>query len=142
VIRIVSMTERTTIGERVRVLREARGLSQRQLGLRAETSGAYISQLESGVTTRPGMEQVRRIAQALGVRPEALMEEGDGDNHLQPPDLSIEQAASLMAAHDPKYTVREYQELLRMIRDLDEFDATTIENQMRDMLKRRRHHDK
>lgn len=54
------------IGDRIRQLRERRGLSQEELGLRAERSQGLISQLETGVT-KWTEETLQHIAKVLGV---------------------------------------------------------------------------
>ena len=63
------------IGERIRRLREARGMSQRQLARAAELPQSLLSQVENGV--RPGsgirVDAARRIAFALGVSLDALV---------------------------------------------------------------------
>ena len=74
------------IGEKVREERERRGWSARTLAQRAGVSHAYVSHLEAGQYTRPGVEQLRRLAGALGVGVEYLIgEEGreESDQQLQ-----------------------------------------------------------
>jgi transcriptional regulator with XRE-family HTH domain len=55
------------LGRAIRQLRTERGLSQEELGLRAEIHPTWISHLESG-RNNPAWGSVRRIAAALGVR--------------------------------------------------------------------------
>ncbi|HSB81393.1 MAG TPA: helix-turn-helix transcriptional regulator [Candidatus Methylomirabilis sp.] len=55
-------------------LREARGLSQRDLAVKAKVSGAYIAQLETGVRKNPSLAVLKRLAKALGVPVGELME--------------------------------------------------------------------
>lgn len=63
------------IGERIKLFRKKRGLTQKQLGVMAgmnETTAAIrISQYESGLRT-PKEELTNRLAYILGVLPEAL----------------------------------------------------------------------
>ena len=54
------------LGRAIRQLRTERGLSQEELGLRAEIHPTWISHLESG-RNNPAWGSVRRIAAALGV---------------------------------------------------------------------------
>lgn len=61
-----------TIGERIKLLRERKGWSQRALGMRSKTSGSYVSLLESHKLLRPSAERLGRVAQALGVTFEEL----------------------------------------------------------------------
>jgi transcriptional regulator with XRE-family HTH domain len=70
------MTE--TIGERLKVLRERKGWSQRKLGMRSETSGSYVSLLESHKLLRPSVERMGRLARALGVTLEELAGSSEG----------------------------------------------------------------
>jgi transcriptional regulator with XRE-family HTH domain len=62
------------LGARVRELRQARGLTLKALGRRAELSHPFLSQLERGLA-RPSVASVERIAQALGVPISALWAE-------------------------------------------------------------------
>src|SRR5260370_40292375 len=59
-----------TIGERLRRLRVARGLSQRDLS-EPGVSYAYISRIEAGAR-RPSFKALRMLAKKLGVTPEYL----------------------------------------------------------------------
>ena len=68
------------LGKAIRQAREARGLSQEELGLQAEIHPTWISHLESG-RNNPAWGSVRRIAGALGLKVSelaALMEELEG----------------------------------------------------------------
>jgi HTH-type transcriptional regulator / antitoxin HipB len=51
----------------VRELREARGLSQRQLAERMGTTQSVVGRLEAG-GSRPTIVTLHRVAQALGLR--------------------------------------------------------------------------
>ena len=69
------------LGRAIRQLRTERGLSQEELGLRAEIHPTWISHLESG-RNNPAWGSVRRIAAALDVKLAelaALAEELEGD---------------------------------------------------------------
>jgi transcriptional regulator with XRE-family HTH domain len=69
------------LGRAIKQLRAERGLSQEQLGLRAEIHPTWISHIESG-RNNPAWGSVRRIAAALEVRISelaALSEELGGD---------------------------------------------------------------
>jgi ribosome-binding protein aMBF1 (putative translation factor) len=52
------------LGEQVRALREAAGLSQQQLGQRIGTSQSAIARLETAVV-EPKLDTLRRIGEAL-----------------------------------------------------------------------------
>ena len=55
------------LGRAIRQLRTERGLSQEELGLRAEIHPTWVSHLESG-RNNPAWGSVRRLAVALDVR--------------------------------------------------------------------------
>ena len=55
------------LGRAIRQLRTERGLSQEELGLRAEIHPTWVSHLESG-RNNPAWGSVRRIAAALDVK--------------------------------------------------------------------------
>jgi transcriptional regulator with XRE-family HTH domain len=61
-------------GVRLREVREAAGLSQRQLARQAGLSHEAVSRLERGATTTPRWATMRRLAGALGMAPERLVE--------------------------------------------------------------------
>jgi transcriptional regulator with XRE-family HTH domain len=54
------------LGRAIKQLRTERGLSQEEIGLRAEIHPTWISHIESG-RNNPAWGSVRRIAAALGV---------------------------------------------------------------------------
>jgi len=65
------------IGRMVRELREARGLSQRELAARMGTTQSVVGRLEAG-GSRPTIVTLDRVAQALGVRLEVSFHEPQG----------------------------------------------------------------
>lgn len=54
------------IGQRIRQLRESRGMTQSQLQARSRVSRSYLSRIESGQMT-PSLGTLEKIAEALGV---------------------------------------------------------------------------
>ena len=66
------MDIRKQVGLNVRRLREARRLSQEELAFEAELHRTYISGVERGVRN-PTVTVVAKIAEALGVGPDALL---------------------------------------------------------------------
>ena len=89
------------LGERIRLLREARQMSQRTLGTRAGTSGSRISQLEAGTTAAkedsdPGLFLVHRIAKVLGVTLNDLVEEVKDDDESWNDLVRAKQYASIV----------------------------------------------
>jgi ribosome-binding protein aMBF1 (putative translation factor) len=65
------------IGRMVRELREARGLSQRELAARMGTTQSVVGRLEAG-GSRPTIVTLDRVAQALGVRLEVRFHDVQG----------------------------------------------------------------
>lgn len=65
------MAEQIHIGKRIKLFRERRGLTQKQLGERAGILEATVRKYEIG-QRNPKPDQIARIAEALGVTPNAL----------------------------------------------------------------------
>ena len=63
------------IGQRIRQLRESRGMTQSQLQARSRVSRSYLSRIESGQMT-PSLGTLEKIAEASGCRPESLLRSG------------------------------------------------------------------
>lgn len=68
-----------TFAERLRRLREARTLKQRELGQRAEMDPAQISRYERGVIREPSADVLARLARALNVSVAELRGETEVD---------------------------------------------------------------
>lgn len=64
----------TTTGEKIRALRKAQGYTLEQLAERAGSSKSYIWELENRAPPRPSAELLARIATALGVTIEYLLD--------------------------------------------------------------------
>ena len=60
------MSPQVQIGERLRVLRRARGISVRTLAAKSSFSASFISQIENGQAS-PSIDSLDRIAQVLGI---------------------------------------------------------------------------
>jgi transcriptional regulator with XRE-family HTH domain len=93
--------EEETVGQRVRRLRLARGLSQRQLAVPAGVSHSYISRIEHG-NREPTLEVLRKLARRLGV----------------PLDY-LETGAPVPAAAERELRLADAELELRLGRDLD-----------------------
>ena len=63
-----------TVGQKIRAFRKQRGLTQERLGALCGVSSGAISSYENGVTL-PKRRAVEKIARALDVPPEKLLEE-------------------------------------------------------------------
>jgi DNA-binding Xre family transcriptional regulator len=66
-------TQTTTMGERIRQLRLARGWSQGQLAERVGVTGGAISHWESGLTKNIKLETFLRLCEELGTVPHYLI---------------------------------------------------------------------
>lgn len=64
------------LGEILRELREARGLTQAQLAERAQVALSYVTVIEAGHEANPSRQILQRIARALGVPAKRLLEPG------------------------------------------------------------------
>jgi transcriptional regulator with XRE-family HTH domain len=62
-------------GETLRTLRDDAWLSQQELADLAGVARATVNYIECGHNTHPRSATIKRLAEALGVRPEALIEE-------------------------------------------------------------------
>jgi len=62
------------IGRVLKRLREAKGFSQAVLAKKSGVAQGYISQMEAGEKTNPGIETLKKIAKALSVPVTALLE--------------------------------------------------------------------
>lgn len=56
----------TDTGHAIRVMREAQGLSLRELARLAEVNPTYLSQFERGLVERPSPRWLRSVTEALG----------------------------------------------------------------------------
>ena len=65
-----------TLGEVVRELREARGLTQAQLAEKAQVALSLILTLEVGGQSNPSRQILYRLARALDVHAKRLLEPG------------------------------------------------------------------
>lgn len=71
---VLEMAEETTLAANVRALREASGLTQKELAAASGVGVTNIRQIEQGDVNDPRLSTLRAIAHALGVKPEALYE--------------------------------------------------------------------
>ncbi len=62
------------LGEEMKRLRNERFLSQRDLAQRAGVSPTTIMHLETGESADPRLSTVRKVAEALGVDPNTLVD--------------------------------------------------------------------
>jgi transcriptional regulator with XRE-family HTH domain len=73
------------IGQRIRQLRESRGMTQSQLQARSRVSRSYLSRIESGQMT-PSLGTLEKISEALGVGLNRFfVPESNGETLLEDP---------------------------------------------------------
>jgi transcriptional regulator with XRE-family HTH domain len=73
------------IGQRIRQLRESRGMTQSQLQARSRVSRSYLSRIESGQMT-PSLGTLEKISEALGVGLNRFfVPESNGESLLEDP---------------------------------------------------------
>ena len=65
----------TAMGDKIRTLRKTQGYTLEQLAERAGSSKSYIWELENKAPPRPSAELLTRIATALGVTIDYLLDE-------------------------------------------------------------------
>jgi len=63
-----------TLAENLKRYRRERGLSQTELAAAAATNQSRVSEIERGETANPSLSRLCRIAAALGVTVDALLE--------------------------------------------------------------------
>ena len=73
-----------TLGERIKALREKRGLGIRELARVANVRHATLSQLERGIRADVTTETAKRIARALGVSVDYLIGMYEDDEDAEP----------------------------------------------------------
>lgn len=109
----------TPFGARVRELRQARGLSQKEFAGRLGVSPAYISALEHGRRGRPTFVLVQGVIHALGV----IWDEAD--DLLKLAELSDPRVVIDTAGLEPAATLLANR-LARTIRDLDRAEIEAL----------------
>jgi transcriptional regulator with XRE-family HTH domain len=77
----------TNLSEKIRRYRKEKGLTLEQLGELTGSSKSYMWELENRNPARPSAEKVARIAAALGVTPEFLLD--DGRDSPDPGDVDL-----------------------------------------------------
>jgi transcriptional regulator with XRE-family HTH domain len=74
------------IGKRIKHLREERALTIRELAERSEVSRTHLSELERGLIPSPGLDNLERLAAALGTTLVGLLEGTDPEESESPPE--------------------------------------------------------
>lgn len=104
------------IGEKIRELRKERGISLDKLAELTSTSKSYLWELENKDNANPSAEKVAKIAAALKVSTEYLM-----DERLTEPEPSEEDKAFYRKYRGlPPKTKRKIDKFLDMLEDDDD----------------------
>ena len=67
------MEIQAVVGKNVRRYRELKGISQEELGAQSNLHRTYVSGVERGIRN-PTVEIIKKLADALGVEPNELLE--------------------------------------------------------------------
>ena len=94
-VRQLNMDIQTTLGLRIRRLREARGITQEELAYLANTQTSHISRIELGQNNTT-IDVAHRIAQALQIDLSDLLNLSSEDVDLIPIDEHIMKVAAYM----------------------------------------------
>ena len=78
----------TTLGDKIRELRKKKGYTLEQLGELTDSSKSYIWELENRNPPRPSAEKIAKIAAALGVTGDYLVDTSESS-----PDANVVDAA-------------------------------------------------
>lgn len=62
-----------TTGDRIRIFREAKGITQEELGILCHTTKQTIQKYEAGIVTNIPLDRVELLAKHLGTTPEILV---------------------------------------------------------------------
>jgi transcriptional regulator with XRE-family HTH domain len=102
----------TIFGDKLRKLREVRGVSQQELARRmGYATNSYISDIEKGAFVPPGEDKLRQIARALDV-PFELLKEMALESRLE--DLGIREPGFRSLFKDyPKFTKSDRREIIK-----------------------------
>lgn len=98
------------VGERIRLAREARGMSVRELSRRVDVSASHVSQVERGLASF-SVRALYTIVSELGISMDSLFEETDPDAGglafpeddavvVRSPDTSLEEAGIVLRQAD------------------------------------------
>lgn len=118
------MNMEATLGGRLLLLRRDLDLNQDELAARSSVSRNYISDLERGKVTNPGIEIVEALARALGVRPEYILGWSDDSLGEDQPASLAEGRVVYQVASPAEY--RQVQELLDLWQELTPEDQRMI----------------
>jgi XRE family transcriptional regulator, regulator of sulfur utilization len=100
----------TNLGEQVRQIRRAQGLSQAELARRSGTARVGITRLEQGQRS-PTVEEAQALAQALGVSLVSLLSETEAEQD-EGLELRFEVTVRLLPSREGQPSPEEIRELI------------------------------
>ncbi|MGD6802222.1 helix-turn-helix domain-containing protein [Rossellomorea vietnamensis] len=71
------------VGERIKSIRESKGITINELAHVADISKSYISSIERGIQKNPSINVLEKIAAALGVSLDILLDSKNSDINLE-----------------------------------------------------------
>ncbi|HEY7679251.1 MAG TPA: helix-turn-helix transcriptional regulator [Terriglobia bacterium] len=105
------------LGESIRKIRQAKGLSQGEMQKRTGILRSYLSRVENGHTV-PSLATLQRLAAAMGVAlSDFFAADGTGASGVVPTDPASEYLQELRN-YLPRLSARQRQELLDMVKEM------------------------
>jgi len=96
------MSEKETMGDRIKKWRLRKGWSQRQLARATGLDNSWINRLEGGEKTNISLEGAKKICQVLGVSLDYLAGMYDEDGNLRPATVDQCEAGATVAVVCPR----------------------------------------
>lgn len=108
------------IGENIRVLRKAKGLSQEQLALRADINASYMGQVERG-EKNPTIDVLSKIAAALHTPLEDVVNIHVKERLFAPAEAEDTRYAEKIAIQLQGLNVKEKEAVYKFVKQLVQF---------------------
>lgn len=107
------------LGEAIRKIRQAKGLSQGEMQKRTGILRSYLSRVENGHTV-PSLATLQRLASAMGVAlADFFAAEGEGASAATPlPGDTASQYLGELKNYLPQLSTQQRQELLDMVKEM------------------------
>ncbi|MCR2802553.1 helix-turn-helix domain-containing protein [Paenibacillus soyae] len=108
------------IGENIRILRKAKGLSQEQLALRADINASYMGQVERG-EKNPTIDVLNKIAAALHTPLEDVVNIRAKEAPAVPAEAEESRYAEKIAIQLQGLNVKEQEAVYKFVKQLVQF---------------------
>jgi len=107
------------LGESIRRIRQAKGLSQGEMQKRTGILRSYLSRVENGHTV-PSLATLQRLASAMGVAlADFFAAEGEGASATAPlPHDAASEYLGELKNYLPQLSTQQRQELLEMVKEM------------------------